>query len=235
MKVLRNKRFLKIELFVVLVIVVSILSGCGQFDTPNFASSSNVNPTTGDDENSATIQNTYVPPLDEDGHIVINMPITLMGGNTAEEVIEQFKNTEQYNHEGEVAPIQRITDIVANDDGTVNYIFTLEQYEKYKETTYNTGCFKYGYGSFPSIRAAEYTQIDESGIPWEIVVTVDPDEYDSNQPLSSLYATVWPATYLGQYQIFSGVAGDEWAVHVIVKSIETGDILTERDFPSRGE
>lgn len=54
-------------------------------------------------------------------------------------------------------------------------------------------------------------------------------------PISSLYATVWPATYLGQYQIFCGIPGDEWAVHVTVKDAETGEVISETDFPTRDE
>lgn len=231
---MRSKQFNAIFLSISLVFVL-FLSSCGQIEKSDVTASSNVGTSSNDSQASIAIQNTYTPPLDENGHITIDMPITLMGGNTAEEVIEQFKNSEQYNHEGEVAPEQRITDIIANSDGTIKYIFTKEQFEAYKETTYNTGCFKYGFGSFPSIQTAEYTQIDESGIPWGIIVKVDSVEYESNQPLSSLYATVWPATYLGQYQIFCGVTGDDWAVHVIVKDAETDDILTESDFPSREE
>lgn len=67
--------------------------------------------------------NTYTPPVNEDGYIVVEIPVTLMGGNSAEEIIAEFHNSEQYNHEGELTPMERITDITANEDGSVNYVF----------------------------------------------------------------------------------------------------------------
>lgn len=155
------------------------------------------------------------------------------GGNTADEIIAQFQNTEQYNHEGEIPPNERITEVTANEDGTVNYWFTPEQFEAFKRTTYDTGRFQYGFGDFPSVKRAEYAEIDDAGIPWEVVTFVDAEEYQEKLPISSLFATVWPATYLGQYQIFCGVSADEWAVHVTVKDEESGKITAEQDFPIR--
>lgn len=67
--------------------------------------------------------NTYTPPVNEDGYIIVEIPVTLMGGNSAEDVIAEFHNSEQYNHEGELTPMECITDITANEDGSVNYVF----------------------------------------------------------------------------------------------------------------
>ena len=179
--------------------------------------------------------NTYTPPVNEDGYIVVEIPVTLMGGNSAEDVIAEFQNSEQYNHEGEVAPMERITDITANADGSVNYILLPEQFETYKAQLFDSGRFQYAFGDFPSIQGAEYAEIDNDGIPWAVVTFVDKEEYEANLPVSSLFATVWPATYLGQYQVFCGVPGDEWAVHVTVKDADTGEVILESDFPTRGE
>ena len=66
--------------------------------------------------------NTYTLPVNEDGYIVVEIPVTLMGGNSAEDVIAEFQNSAQYDHEGEVAPMEHVTDITANADGSVNYI-----------------------------------------------------------------------------------------------------------------
>ena len=41
--------------------------------------------------------------------------------------------------------------------------------------------------------------------------------------------------YIGMYQIFCGVPGDEWAVHVTVKDADSGEVISEHDFPTRGE
>ena len=179
--------------------------------------------------------NTYTPPVNEDGYIVVEIPVTLMGGNSAEDLIAEFQNSEQYNHEGEVAPMERITDITANADGSVNYIFLPEQFETYKTQLFDAGRFQYAFGEFPSIQGAEYTEIDGDGIPWAVVTYVDKADYEASQPITSLYATVWPATYLGQYQIFCGVSGDEWAVHVTVKDADSGEVISEHDFPTRDE
>ena len=179
--------------------------------------------------------NTYTPPVNEDGYIVVEIPVTLMGGNSAEDLIAEFQNSEQYNHEGEVAPMERITDITANADGSVNYIFLPEQFETYKTQLFDAGRFQYAFGEFPSIQGAEYTEIDGDGIPWAVVTFVDKADYEASQPITSLYATVWPATYLGQYQIFCGVPGDEWAVHVTVKDTDSGEVISEHDFPTRDE
>jgi len=180
--------------------------------------------------------NTYTPPVNEDGYVVVEIPVTLMGGNSAEDVIAEFQNSAQYNHEGEVAPMERIADITANADGSVNYIFLPEQFETYKTQLYDAGRFQYYCGSFPaSIQSAEYPETDDAGIPWKINVYVNKDDYEANLPISSLFATVWPATYLGQYQIFCGVPGDEWAVHVTVKDADTGEVISEHDFPTRDE
>ena len=205
-----------------LLLLLGSLAGCG--GKPQEDMSGTDGPT-----------NTYTPPVNEDGYIVVEIPITLMGGNSAEDVIAEFHNSAQYDHEGETAPMERITDITANTDGSVNYVFLPEQFETYKTQIYDTGRFQYGFGNFPSIQSAEYPEADDAGIPWKVNVYVNKDDYDANLPISSLYATVWPATYLGQYQIFCGVPGDEWAVHVTVKDADTSEVISEHDFPTRDE
>lgn len=230
---MKRKRVKVFAMFMLLLSITSISFGCTQDDNLGEKTLEGDTILSGENKETPVLPNTYIPSLDENGYITITMPITLLGGNTAEEIIAEFHNTEQYNHEGELAPTQRITDIIANEDGSVNYIFTQEQFEEYKENTYNAGRFEYAFGTFPSIQGAEYSKIDDNGIPWEVIVSVDRTEYEANQPISSLYATVWSAMYLGQYQVFSGISGDNWAVHVIVKDFKTGDIITENDFPTR--
>lgn len=53
-------------------------------------------------------------PVNEDGYIVVTIPVTLMGGNSAEEIIAEFQNSEQYNHKGELAPMECIINITIN-------------------------------------------------------------------------------------------------------------------------
>ena len=93
-----------------LLLLLGSLAGCG--GKPQEDVSSADGPT-----------NTYTPPVNEDGYIAVTIPVTLMGGSSAEEVIPEFQNSAQYDHKGEMAPMERITDVVANEDGSVNYIF----------------------------------------------------------------------------------------------------------------
>ena len=51
----------------------------------------------------------------------------------------------------------------------------------------------------------------------------------------SAVVTVAPAVMLGRYQVLCGVSGDEWAVHVTVKDADSGEVISEHDFPTRGE
>jgi len=51
----------------------------------------------------------------------------------------------------------------------------------------------------------------------------------------SVQATVLPAVILGRYQVTCGIPGDEWAVHVTVKDADSGEVISEHDFPARGE
>lgn len=205
------------------LLLLGSLAGCG--GRPRQDASDTKGPT-----------NTYTPPVNEDGYIVVKIPVTLMGGNSAEDVIAEFHNSARYDHEGEVAPMARMTDITANADGSVNYVFLPQQFETYKEQLYESGRFQYIFGDLPSsIQRAEYAEIDAAGIPWTVVTWVDKADYEANLPYSSLFATVWPAIYLGQYQLFCGISGAAWAVHVTVKDVDSGKILSESDFPTRDE
>lgn len=65
-----------------------------------------------------------------------------------------------------------------NADGSVNYLFLLEQFETYKTQLYDAGRFEYAFGTFPSVQSAEYLEVDDAGIPWAIVTYVDKTEYE---------------------------------------------------------
>ena len=179
----------------------------------------------------------YMPPVNEDGYIVVTMPITLSGGNTAKELEEQHQKSIAGMSEEEIAQLYW-TNITANKDGSFNYIFTPEQFQRTKETSYMAGkLIDSGTGTFPQefIKAAEYADVDEGGVPWALVVSVDKKMYESFELMNSFYVTLSPAIYIGMYQILCGVPGDEWAVHVTVKDADTGEVISEHDFPTRDE
>lgn len=66
-------------------------------------------------------------------------------------------------------------------------------------------------------------------------VSVDAETYHSVEIWYSAVVTVAPAVMLGRYQVLCGVSGDEWAVHVTVKDADSGEVISEHDFPTRGE
>ena len=223
-----------------LLLLLGLLAGCGGKPQEDASGADGANtPSDNNTEyrpssvNYVSPTNSYTPTTNEDGYIVITMPTSIIGisGATASELAADFQSA--------VPPDKRITDIVANNDGTADYFFTPEQFEQFKKDTYDSGCYAYGVGSFPqSIKTVEYTEIDENGIPWAAVVTIDLALYtasDMDALLGYSYGVAWPANYIGQYQIFCGVPGDEWAVHVTVKDADSGEVISEHDFPARDE
>ena len=207
-----------------LLLLLGSLAGCG--GKPQKDMSSADGPT-----------NTYTPPVNEDGYIVVTMPITLTGGNTAEELEAQHQALIAGMSEEEIAKLYW-TNITANEDGSFNYILTPEQFQRIKETSYMSGkLIDAATNTFPQefIKAAEYADIDEAGIPWTLIVSVDRKTYESFTLVNSYYVTLTPAIYIGMYQVLCGVPGDEWAVHVTVKDADSGEVISEHDFPTRGE
>ena len=105
-----------------LLLLLGSLAGCG--DKPQEDTSGVDGPT-----------NTYTPPVNEDGQIVITMPKTLLGGKTAEEL-----ETEDKEQRPTVANQAVYNALLANEDGTFSYYLTMEQYPKLKSAYYWLGC-----------------------------------------------------------------------------------------------
>lgn len=204
------------------ILMAALLVGCG---------STHIEQSSG----SAPSGSTSLPPVNEDGFIVITMPITLLGGNPAENLEKQHEETIASMSEEEIAQLAW-TKLAANKDGSLDYYFTPEQLEKTKATAYSSGqLIDPATHTYPieCIKEAEYTDIDENGVPWELTVWVDGEEYTSFELVNSYYATLTPAIYIGMFQVFSGISGDEWAVRVTVKDAETDEVISETDFPTR--
>ncbi len=184
------------------------------------------------------LTNTYMPPVNEDGQIVITMPKTLLGGKTAEEL--EAEDKEQRRTAAQEGTLKQAVynALLANEDGTFSYYLTKEQYPKLKSAYYWLGCLRDPYTTEFSqefVTEADYTDIDENGIPWGLTVSVDTETYHSMEMWYSALVTVAPAVMLGRYQVLCGVSGDEWAVHVAVKDADSGEVISEHDFPTRGE
>lgn len=115
----KQKRLQKrIALALSLLLLAGSLAGCG--GKPQEDASGVEGPT-----------NTYTPPVNEDGYIVVTMPITLNGGNTAEELEAEHKKAIANMSEEEIKQLF-YSDITANEDGSFNYILTPEQYLNFK-------------------------------------------------------------------------------------------------------
>lgn len=208
-----------------LLLLLSSLAGCG--GKPQEDASSADGPT-----------NTYTPPVNEDGQIVITMPKTLLGGKTAEELEAEDKKQRRTAAQEGTLEQAAYDALLANEDGTFSYYLTKEQYPKLKAAYYWLGCLRDAYTtelSHKFVTEADYTDIDENGIPWGVTVSVEAETYHSVEIWYSALVMVAPAIMLGRYQVLCGVPGDEWAVHVTVKDADTRKVISEHDFPTRGE
>ena len=222
----QKKRLLKgAALALSLSLLLGSLAGCGGKPQENVS-------------NSDGPTNTYTPPVNDDGYIVITMPKTLLGGKTAEELEAADKASRAAINEEETLKKSVYSALLANEDGTFSYYLTPEQYPEFQAGLYWLGCLRDPYTTEISqefVTEADYTDIDENGIPWGVTVSVDAKTYHSLEIWYSALATVTPAICLGRYQVLCGVPGDEWAVHVTVKDANTGEGISEHDFPTRGE
>ena len=207
-----------------LLLLLGSLAGCG--GKPQEDASSAEEPSS-----------SYTPPINDDGYIVVTMPVTLSGGNTAKQLEAQHQALIAGMSKEEIEQLSW-SNVTANKDGSFNYIFTPEQFQRTKEISYMSGkLIDAATNTFPQefIKAAEYADVDEAGIPWTLVASVDRKAYESFTLVNSYYVTLSPAIYIGMYQIFCGVPGEEWAAHVTVKDADTGEVISEHDFPTRGE
>lgn len=208
-----------------LLLLLGSLAGCG--GTPQ-----------GDVPGVDGPAHTYAPPVNEDGYIVIAMPKTLLGGKTAKELEEEDKASRAAITDEETLKKAFYSALLANEDGTFSYYFTPEQYPRFQAGLYWLGCLRDPYTAEISqefVTAADYTDIDENGIPWGLDVSVDAATYHSLEMWYSAVAAVTPAICLGRYQVLCGIPGDEWAVHVTVRDADTGEVISEYDFPTRDE
>lgn len=217
-----NKNRGYVTRIIAIFMVFTLLSGCATSSTDK--STDNV-----------LSSDTSLPSVNEDGFIVITMPISLLGGNSAKDLERQHESKIASMSEEEISQLAW-TKLVANKDGSLDYYFTPDQFEITKATAYMAGqLIDSATNSYPAeyIKSATYTDIDENGIPWGLIVLVDGKEYTSFELVNSFYVTLSPAVYIGMFQVFSGVSGDNWAVHVTVKDAESGEVISETDFPTR--
>ncbi len=95
--------------------------------------------------------NTYTPPVNEDGQIVITMPKTLLGGKIAAELEAEDKEQRQTAAKEGTLEQAVYNALLANEDGTFSYYLTTEQYPKLKAAYYWLGCLRDPYTTEISI------------------------------------------------------------------------------------
>ena len=179
--------------------------------------------------------NGYVPPANEEGYCVFEIPPSLLGNKTPEELLEEWREALE-----NVAPkdMDRLawTELRANEDGGVSYLCTPEQYERMKQSYYfyGTQIFPAMFGIDPGeiIKRISYAEIDENGIPWGVDVWIDQAAFAGGGSFSDFIANFVPMTMIGRYQLMCGVPADEWAVQVTVRDAETDEVLFERSYSS---
>ena len=162
-----------------LLLMLGSLAGCG--GKPQEDASSAEEPSS-----------SYTPPINDDGYIVVTMPVTLSGGNTAKQLEAQHQALIAGMSKEEIEQLSW-SNVTANKDGSFNYIFTPEQFQRTKEISYMSGkLIDAATNTFPQefIKAAEYADVDEAGIPWTLVASVDRKAYESFTLVNSYYVTL---------------------------------------------
>lgn len=186
--------------------------------------------------------NPYLPPVGEDGYLVATFPPELLGNETPEEIVAAFQeDLEKARNEmtpEELEAARYWSDVVANEDGSVSYYFTPEQYQRTKKGYYAMGIRVidenvFGFNPSDIVKRLEYNDVDETGIPWEVTAWVNQAYFQSGGTFSDFVASFVPMTLIGRYQIMCGVPAEEWAVHVTVRDADTENVLYEEDFPEK--
>lgn len=164
------------------------------------------------------------PKISEDGLVRVTIPENLLGGNSADKAYDLTDPEERdifYEY---------FTDYTANEDGTATYVFTPEQFE-----TYRSNMFKYGYMHVTLPDSAIKNVIYHDNMMYEITVYVDRAAYEAaglDALLARQAANMSLAMYAGTYQVLSYIPMDEWHTKITVTDNDTGDIISETDFPN---
>ena len=193
-----------------------------------------------DGENSipVTPANAYLPPVNEEGYCVFDVPLSLMGNKTQEELLEEWQEDLE-NATPENRDQVAWENLQANEDGGVSYFCTPEQYQRMKQLYYSQGTriFPEMFGINPGdiIKRISYEQIDENGVPWGVGVWIDQTAYAGGGSFSDFIAQFVPMTVIGRYQLMCGVSAEEWGVHVTLRDVETEEVFFEMDYPVEGE
>jgi hypothetical protein len=176
------------------------------------------------DESAITTQTlqTRELPINEDGLFEVIMPVNLLGGGTAERAVRDFLNAQENTPEIRTV----LSDVFANEDGTLTMLLTAEQMIQYKHNMRNFAHFN---EREYVVAIKEVIFIDEEMLT-EMVVLVDVDVF-VGRLLERTMAGMMLAMNAGMYQVLNGVAHDEWRTTITIKDVNTGEIVSRTDFP----
>ncbi len=194
-----------------------------------------------------TSANAYLPPANEEGYLTAVFPPALLGNKTPEELTASFQ--EDMASAGGMTPEELEaaaywSDVIANEDGSVSYCFTPEQYQRTKKMYYLWGTKVideevFGFNPSEIVKRLEYADVDERGVPWAVTAWVDRAYFRNGGTFSSFVAGggtgFVPMTIIGRYQIMCGVPEEAWAVHMTVRDADTEEVIAEGDFPADAE
>lgn len=161
------------------------------------------------------------------------IPASLLGGKTAQDSLSSYLSGEEFvtTEEGEVPIKEFIKEMYANEDGTVTYIFSSEEMlDAYKEMVYEAAKLNQIEESmaanvmYRSIHRVEY----EDDIPSKANVYIDQDNLTT---MVAAFAELYPATYMGLYQVLSGTDPDEWHVDLTFIDEASGEVAFTRSLP----
>ena len=119
-------------------------------------------------------------PINEEGNYVLDVPPSLMGNRTQDELLEKWQeDLENVTPENENQMLW--ADPRANEDSGVSYFCTPEQYQRMKLLYYYQGARTMpemsGINPGDIIKRISYEQIDENGVPWSVSVWTDQSTY----------------------------------------------------------
>jgi len=163
----------------------------------------------------------YGLTVNEDGLIKVVRPQSLLGGRTADSVVNGFLEA------ADTPEFQAIlSDVFTNADGTLTMLLTTEQLTQYRHNMRMFSRFHERH-NLPSISDIIF---DDEIMLTEITVIVKAYEFKQSL-VERTVAGVTLATNAGLYQILHGVSPDEWHVTITVKDYETGEIVSITEFP----
>lgn len=196
-------------LIYVMLAVVFLLSGC-KSDTVSAP------------DQGISLPDTALKPNEED-YLEVVIPQNMFGGKnkTAEDIKNGFDSMDAEQR----AAVN--TDVIVNPDGTATLILTPEQCETCKN---NLLVNKEWFGQETLGAALTEVKYEDESLS-QIMLYVKEPEY-SNAGAARSMASMALAVNAGNYQVLCGVGADEWKVVITVINHESGEVISQTEYPN---